>query len=162
MLTKDVTLINFTDLDASQNEMVLSWRNDEGVKKWMYTSHDISIDEHLKFIEFLKSSDLQIYFLVRKSDEDIGVINFKDFDKDKKSAYFGLYSNPSTKVLGVGRVLEEVSIEYATNILNLEVLKLEVYEDNKPVINLHKKYKFEKYDTKVINDKDVACMQLRL
>jgi UDP-4-amino-4,6-dideoxy-N-acetyl-beta-L-altrosamine N-acetyltransferase len=153
-------LKNFTELTHQEHEKVLSWRNDESVKKWMYTSHDITQVEHEKFIAFLKMTDAQQYFLALKDEEPIGVISFKDFDK--KSVYFGLYSNPHAKIAGIGRILEEASIQYAQEVLHVKILKLEVFETNKAVINLHKKYGFIQTDTKIIKDKNVICMQREL
>ncbi len=54
--------------------------------------------------------------------------------------------------MGVGRILEELSIDFAFNSLNVSKLKLEVFEDNIQVINLHRKYNFKKIGEKFVNN----------
>jgi len=155
----DIQLINFIDLSLEEKEMILEWRNNPSIKKWMYTQEDIPLDNHLEFINSLKMDKDKLYFLVKKDDENIGVIDFIGLTKDE--VYFGLYANPMTKLLGVGRILEDISIDFAFNTLKVEKLKLEVFEDNIQVRNLHKKYKFKESGEKVINDKKVICMELK-
>jgi UDP-4-amino-4,6-dideoxy-N-acetyl-beta-L-altrosamine N-acetyltransferase len=69
------------------------------------------------------------------------VVNFTNIDHLKKECYFGLYANPFEKIAGVGRILEEICIKYAFDILKLNTLKLEVFSNNKKAINLYKQIK---------------------
>jgi len=155
---KSVKLINFIDMSLDEIKMVLNWRNSENIRKWMYTQDEISLQKHLNFIENLKMAKDKLYFLVKKNGENMGVINFTNLNND--DIYFGLYANPTTKLLGVGRILEEISIDFAFNELKVKKLKLEVFEDNVQVRNLHKKYKFKENGEKFINNKKVICMEL--
>ncbi|MCT7444650.1 UDP-4-amino-4,6-dideoxy-N-acetyl-beta-L-altrosamine N-acetyltransferase [Aliarcobacter cryaerophilus] len=155
---KEIKLINFTDLSNDEKKIILEWRNNPNIKKWMYTQDDINLENHLNFIDSLKNSKEKLYFLVKKEDENIGVIYFTNLTK--KEVYFGLYANPTIKILGVGRILEKLSIDFAFNSLNVSKLKLEVFEDNIQVINLHRKYNFKKIGEKFVNNKKVICMDL--
>ncbi|WP_418179592.1 UDP-4-amino-4,6-dideoxy-N-acetyl-beta-L-altrosamine N-acetyltransferase [Aliarcobacter lanthieri] len=156
---KDIELVNFVDLSLDEKKMILEWRNNKSVREWMYTQDEISMEIHLEFMDSLKLSKDRVYFLVKKDSADIGVINFTNlFESD---IYFGLYANPNTKMLGVGRVLEEISIDYAFNILKVKRLKLEVFEDNIKVRNLHKKYGFKESGEKIINSRKVICMEFK-
>ena len=155
-----VELIDFVDMTLSEKQMVLSWRNDESIKKWMYNKDDISIENHLKYIASLESSKAKQYMIVKKDDKYIGVIDFINIDYENKTTDFGLYANPFEKIAGVGRILEECCIKYAFDILKLDKIKLEVFEDNEKAINLYKKYKFKESGEKMINDKKVICMEL--
>ncbi|MCT7486755.1 UDP-4-amino-4,6-dideoxy-N-acetyl-beta-L-altrosamine N-acetyltransferase [Aliarcobacter cryaerophilus] len=155
---KEIKLINFTDLSNDEKKIILEWRNNPNIKKWMYTQDDINLENHLNFIDSLKNSKEKLYFLVKKEDENIGVIYFTNLTK--KEVYFGLYANPTIKILGVGRILEKLSIDFAFNSLNARKLKLEVFEDNIQVINLHRKYNFKKSGEKFVNNKKVICMEL--
>ena len=119
---------------------------------------DLKLEEHLTFIESLKSRKDKLYFLVKKEDEFIGVTDFLDLDK--KEIFYGIYSNPNSKIMGVGRILNEISIDFAFNSLKAHKLKLEVFEDNIQVRNLHKKYKFRETSQKYVNNKKVICMEL--
>lgn len=159
MNKNDIKLIDFLNLDVEKRRMVLDWRNDNNIRQWMYNDKIISEKEHFDFIENLKNNDTKKYFLVSQDNNDIGVVYFVKITKG--STEFGLYANPSSNIPGIGRILEEVAIEYAFNDLQVKVLKLEVYSDNVRVRNLHKKYKFQETGTKTVNDRSVICMELR-
>ncbi len=155
-----VELINFIDMTLSEKKMVLRWRNDNSIKKWMYNQNDITIGNHLNYIESLKYSEIKQYFLVKKENKYIGVIDFTNINFKTKTSEFGLYANPFEKIAGVGRILEEVCIKYAFNILKLKTLKLEVFSENIQVINLHKKFNFKEVGKKIVNGKNVISMEL--
>lgn len=155
---KDIKLINFIDLSLEEKIMVLGWRNHPEIRKWMYNQDEIKLEEHLSFIESLNTKEDKFYFLVRKEDKFIGVVYF--INADKNEIFYGIYSNPDSKMKGIGRILNEISIDFAFNFLNADKLKLEVFEDNIQVRNLHKKYKFIETSQKYVNNKKVICMEL--
>jgi len=137
------TLINFINLNSLELEMVRRWRNSETIRKWMYNEHIISEEEHKKFINSLKNSKDKVYWLVKKEDLPIGTLSFVNINWYHRRAYFGMYANPENILPGIGRILDSIAKNVAFNILNLHTLKLEVIEDNKAVINLHKKSGFQ-------------------
>ena len=95
---------NFLDLSLEEHKTILNWRNNKSISKWMIKKQ-ISLKEHLSFIENLKNSNKR-YFLL----EDIGVVYFtiyKDFIE------IGLYKNPNKQK--VGKKLLEFAINYAFN-----------------------------------------------
>ncbi len=151
-----ITLVNFVDLSLAQKRMVLSWRNNPDIKKWMYTQDDIKEEDHLNFIDSLRTREDKKYFLVRKGETEIGVIDFNDIQKD--SCIMGIYSNPN--ISGVGKLLIEEIINYGFNILKVEKIFSEVFKKNERGINLYKKYGFKEIDIKEINNQKVICMEL--
>lgn len=153
-----MNFINFIELSLDQKKMILEWRNHPEVRKWMYTNSEISLNNHLEFISSLVNNREKLYFLLQDEIESIGVIDFYNFTRN--SCEFGFYSNPFTKAVGIGRIMEEESIKYAFEVLGLEILKLEVFSDNIQVRNLHKKYKFQESGVKLVNDRKVICMEL--
>ena len=154
-----IELINFINASLEEKKMILEWRNHPKIKKWMYNQEEISIESHLNFIKSLKIYKDKIYFLVKMDKEYIGTIYFTNIDYKNKTTYFGLYSNPYCKIPGVSIILEKVSIDYAFNTLNIDVLKLEVFEDNK-IIELHKRFNFQQTKEKIVNNKKVIVMEL--
>ena len=156
-----IELINFINASLEEKKMILEWRNHPKIKKWMYNQEEISLESHLNFIKSLKIYKDKIYFLVKMDKEYIGTIYFTTINYKNKSAYFGLYSNPYSKVPGIGRILEKIAIDYAFNTLNINTLKLEVFENNKIVINLHKKFNFKQIEEKTVNNKKVIIMELK-
>jgi len=156
-----IELINFISASLKEKKMILEWRNHPKIKKWMYNQEEILLESHLNFIESLKISKYKIYFLVKMDKEYIGTIYFTNIDYKNKTTYFGLYSNPYCKTTGIGTILLKTIIDYAFNVLNMDVLKLEVFEINERALNLYKKFNFKKTGEKVMNNKKIILMELK-
>jgi UDP-4-amino-4,6-dideoxy-N-acetyl-beta-L-altrosamine N-acetyltransferase len=152
-----IELINFVDLSLDEKKMILSWRNHKEVKRWMYNTDDISIENHLKFIESLKNTKEKLYFLVKQDKEYIGVIDFTNITKN--NCDFGLYSN--INLTGIGKILLKNIRNYAFDVLKLKVLKAEVFKDNEKAIYLYKKFNFKETNKKIVNNKEVVCLDLK-
>ena len=147
-------MIDFVDLNLEEKKEILSWRNHQNVKSYMYNSQDILLEQHLSFIESLRDNFQRQYILV----QHIGVLVF-DFNYQNKSVLFGLYGNPFDKIVGIGTILINTINKYIFNILNLSKLELEVFADNK-AIRLYKKFNFQETNRKTVNNKEVICMEL--
>jgi UDP-4-amino-4,6-dideoxy-N-acetyl-beta-L-altrosamine N-acetyltransferase len=117
----------------------------------MYNQKEISQKEHLDYIKTLEDRKDKLYFLVKQANEYIGVIDFTNINSTKQSAHIGLYANPNTK--GVGNTLMETICKY-----RFKHLTAEAFADNKKAISLYKKFGFRQFDTKMVNDKMVICM----
>ena len=57
----NIKLINFIDLSQEEKMMILEWRNKIDIQKWMHTQNDISLEEHLDFINSLKTIKDKLY-----------------------------------------------------------------------------------------------------
>ena len=144
-IIEDVCLINFVNLSLEEKKMILGWRNHDMVRIWMYSSHIISFEEHLSFIEGLKNDNKNFYWLVRdKAGLDLGVVYLNNVDLNNKNAYLGIYANPNNEKLKVGKILIESLKVLAFKIWNLHTLKLEVVNLNKRAIRFYKNAGFEK------------------
>ena len=84
-----ISLINFIDLTLKEKKLILSWRNNPNIRKWMFTTETISLEQHLKFIETLKNSKDKQYFVVKDDNNYLEVIDF--FNVTKTSLEMGLY-----------------------------------------------------------------------
>ena len=133
---------NFINLDDKEKEIVRNWRNNDVIRKWSYSEHIISVEEHNNFMMKLKEDSRNIYWLAKSKDEYKGVIYLARLDFNNRNGYFGIYSNPYLK--GVGNLLEECLIKVAFDIACLHTLKLEVIEDNEKALKLYKRFGFEK------------------
>lgn len=128
-------LKNFIDLTKEEHQMIISWRNNENIRKWMYNKTTISLDEHLKFIKSLKVSLSSHYFLLKSESSSLGVIYLT-------KNFLGVYSNPNKKK--VGDILLKEIIKFAFETKKLSTLKAEVYTDNYRAIKLYKRFGFKK------------------
>ena len=154
---ENIQLLNFIDLKPEEKEMILKWRNNPKIRMWMYNQDEIKLEEHLNFIEGLKSRKDKLYFLVKKEDEFIGIIDFTQL-VEKKSVHMGIYSNPNIK--GNGQILLNTIKGYSFNYLKVERVFSEVFVENEKAYSLYKKFNFKDISEKTVNNKKVICMEL--
>ncbi len=132
-----IRLLNFTTLDLTQKELVLSWRNHPSVRKWMINDNEISLEDHLHFIDLLSSKTDKCYLLVEKESHFIGVIDLTDITNN--CAEIGIYANPDMR--GVGHILMNALIDYAST-MGLSKLIANVFVNNVRALRLYQKFDF--------------------
>jgi UDP-4-amino-4,6-dideoxy-N-acetyl-beta-L-altrosamine N-acetyltransferase len=137
-----VRLKNFVHL--TEKEMIRNWRNDPEIRKWMFTDHLITPDEHDHFIDKLMVDDQNFYWLVQnKEGQYLGVISINKLDQLSKTAYFGLYVRPDCKGQGYGHRLMTSLKELVFDVAKLETLKLEVLSTNERALEFYRKSGFD-------------------
>jgi len=140
---ENVTLKNFISLSNEEMEIIRRIRNHPEVKKWMFSDHEITENEHQKFIEYLKKDKQNLYFLVLQDNLYLGVICLNRIDFKNRHAFLGLYSNPEKKIKNAGLIIGKTLLKLAFDHLKLHTLKLEVLENNQRAINFYKKLGFK-------------------
>lgn len=153
-----ITLKNFVDLTRDEVIDVLSWRNHESIRHWMYSTDIITLDTHLAYIESLKSSSNKLYFVVIKNGAPIGVVDLVDITET--TAFLGLYANPFSDRKGIGRIILRAVIRYAYENLHLMTLQLECFEENEKAKNLYQKFDFIETTRTLKNNRPIICMEL--
>lgn len=152
-----ITLKNFVDLTHDEAIDVLSWRNHESIRHWMYSTHDITLDDHLAFIQSLKTSTDKLYFVVIKNGNSIGVIDLVDITKT--TASLGLYANPFSDRKGIGTIILRALMRHAYDTLGLSTLHLEYFQGNEKAKTLYEKFDFIPIRSNEKNGKKIICME---
>ncbi|MCZ5362331.1 hypothetical protein O5631_09450 [Escherichia coli] len=83
---KKLNLLNIVHSSEDIQEKVRCIRNEPQIRKWMYTDHLISKDEHKNWIERLRNESRNfVYVVMNDYDEPIGVVSVNSIDlKNKK------------------------------------------------------------------------------
>jgi len=152
-----VQLLDFTTLDTQHLAMVLAWRNHSNIRCWMLQSDEISMENHLQFVESLKNRAEKRYFLVQREGESIGVIDFTDITQN--SAEIGIYANPDMH--GVGEALMNALVEYGFSTLEVKMLIAAVFADNKRAKRLYQKFDFTETERTVYKGREMIIMERR-
>ncbi|MDB9972523.1 UDP-4-amino-4,6-dideoxy-N-acetyl-beta-L-altrosamine N-acetyltransferase [Oceanospirillaceae bacterium] len=134
--------IKLRPLKKKHLDMVFEWRNRIDVRKNMYTSHEITKEEHLSWFERIDIDTTKSYFIFELDNKPCGVIGFVDINLISKSSSWAFYSG-DTASRGVGSLMEITALDYAFKEMELEKLYCEVLEFNDPVIKFHKKHGFK-------------------
>lgn len=140
--TKEINLYNILNVTPAITEAVLNIRNEEHVRKWMYTDHLISISEHQKWLKNLKNDERNIVFVVMDNEQSVlGVVSVNAIDRRHDKAEWAYYLTESARS-GIGAVLEFYIIDYIFECLGMQKLNCEVIEHNDAVVKLHEKFSF--------------------
>ena len=130
------------DIKPEELELMLSWRNAPTVRANMYTSHEISLAEHLAWWERIQErSDLQ-YCMYESQGTPLGIVAFTGIDRNNQNSSWAFYASPLAPK-GTGSKMEFLALEYAFCHIQLRKLWCEVLAFNTPVIKLHQKFGFK-------------------
>jgi UDP-4-amino-4,6-dideoxy-N-acetyl-beta-L-altrosamine N-acetyltransferase len=124
-------------------EMVLDWRNAPEVRSKMYTSHVISLEEHLAWWGRTKQRDDQKYFVYECAGTPLGVVGFTQIDYFSQNCFWAFYAS-SNAPRGTGSRMEYLALNYVFKELGLNKLSCEVLRFNETVLRLHTKFGFKK------------------
>ena len=139
---KYFTLKKLTSLTLEQQLQIREVRNEVGIRSVMYTEQEIGLNEHLQWVNRLKSDKKQIVFSVlNEKNNPIGAVSVNSLDILHKKADWEFYLDKNERG-GLGAALEYNLIEYVFNVLGIEKLNCEVIETNETVVKLHKKFFF--------------------
>lgn len=150
-----VRLLDFTTLDKERLTTVLAWRNHSDIRRWMLSDDEISLENHLYFVESLKNRADKRYFLVQQEDTYIGVIDFTDITQT--SAEIGIYANPNMR--GVGEALMNALVEYGFSTLGVEILIASVFADNDRAKHLYEKFDFTETARRFYKGREMIIME---
>lgn len=136
-----VTLRPINRCTPKQQQAVREIRNQYGVRKSMYTDHEIGMDEHLAWLKRLDSDERQVVFIVLVDDTVSGVVSLNAIDKIHQRSDWAFYLDENVRG-GLGAALEFSLLDFAFNDLKLQKLNCEVIESNEAVVKMHKKFGF--------------------
>lgn len=129
-------------IKESELEMMLSWRNDPGIRNNMYNKHVISLEEHMEWWKRNKLKNDNKYFMYEDQGKPLGIVAITDISQSDKNASWAFYSSPESKK-GTGSKMEFLALDFVFNELGLHKLWCEVLEFNQSVISMHKKFGFK-------------------
>ncbi|WP_233709950.1 MULTISPECIES: UDP-4-amino-4,6-dideoxy-N-acetyl-beta-L-altrosamine N-acetyltransferase [unclassified Helicobacter] len=131
-----IRVINFVSLNQEDVMEVFYLRNHPEITKWAITQN-ISLKEHLEFVQKLKNDSTKCYFLLKREKVTLGVVSLSRINVMHKNAYIGIYKNPALNKVGKDllMVLEEIAFKK----MKLHSLFLEVLEDNVKAIAFYQK-----------------------
>lgn len=131
-------------IDDSELLTMLSWRNQENVRKNMYNTHIISEEEHLSWYEkSVRNNPSVQYFMYENAQQKaMGVFAFTEIDQQKHHSFFGIYTAPNAPK-GTGSCMMFLALEYAFNVLKFHKLNCEVLAHNQIAQNFYHKFGFQ-------------------
>ncbi|OLS58992.1 hypothetical protein PSEMO_59520 [Pseudomonas putida] len=134
--------INILDTSLAVQARVRDLRNHIDVRRFMYSSHEISIDEHGQWLASLVGNQRQRVFVVMLDDQVAGIVSLNAINAAHRTADWAFYLDPALQGRGVGSLVEFWLLDHAFNEAGLEKLNCEVLESNTAVVKMHCKFGF--------------------
>ncbi|HCN44299.1 MAG TPA: UDP-4-amino-4,6-dideoxy-N-acetyl-beta-L-altrosamine N-acetyltransferase [Pseudomonas sp.] len=137
-----MNFIDILDTDPSVQARVRELRNHIDVRRFMYSSHEISPDEHGKWLASLAGNNRQRVFVVLLDDAVAGIVSLNAINTTHRTADWAFYLDPARQGQGLGSLVEFWLLDHAFNEAGLEKLNCEVLESNGAVVKMHQKFGF--------------------
>lgn len=134
--------VRLVDADPVVQARIRELRNQPNVRKFMYTDHEITLEEHANWIKSLQGNKRQQVFAVVRDGIAVGLVSLNAINEQQKHADWAFYIDEALQGAGIGSVIELKLLDYAFNEAGLDKLNCEVLATNQPVIRLHEKFGF--------------------
>lgn len=120
---------------ASDLERVLGWRNHPEVRRYMYTQHEITLEEHSRWFERATQDRSRQLLIFEKEAVPLGFINIHQIATGGV-ADWGFYAAPDAPK-GTGRQLGQAALQYAFKSAGLHKLCGQALGYNEKSIQFH-------------------------
>jgi UDP-4-amino-4,6-dideoxy-N-acetyl-beta-L-altrosamine N-acetyltransferase len=138
-------MIILRDIESNDKDMIREWRNKSEISEYMYTDHIISPEEHERWFTSVLNDPTSRYWIIVCDNKDVGLVNIYDLDTKNQRCFWAFYvAEKSARGKGVGSFVEYSILEYTFGDLELNKLCCEVLGFNKPVVNMHNSFGFQK------------------
>ncbi|MBI5258798.1 MAG: GNAT family N-acetyltransferase [Burkholderiales bacterium] len=129
---------------------MLAWRNHPGVRRVMFTDHEIGADEHAAWWARVMASPRHRVLIVVHEGADCGVVTFTRHADEPDTWLWGFYLDPDafTQPLHQLRAwsgMEQQSLWWAEHELQARRVECEVFAFNAAVLSLHKRHGFAEF-----------------
>lgn len=124
---------------------ILEWRNQPEVARWMYSDHQITPEEHARFMASALIDPARRYWVVELDGRPVGLANLADLSPAHRRCAWAYYlADPAVRGRGVGAFVEVFVLDHVFRELGLHKLTCEVLLENEAVWTLHESFGFQR------------------
>jgi len=123
-------------LDVQDLPVVLSWRNHPSVRSFMFSQHEITLEEHRAWFERASADPARRLLIVEDETGPLGFVQFSDV-AENGIADWGFYACPGAPK-GTGRRLGTAALDYAFAELGLHKVCGQAITTNEASIRMHR------------------------
>ena len=138
-----IRFVPVLEVSVGDADTVRVMRNHPEVRKYMYTDHQISEEEHRNWLNMLQTNKSTEAFVIYREQHPIGLVSLSKISSRHATADWAYYLDPNEQGGGVGVLVEYALLEYAFGIVGLSKLNCEVLATNPRVVKLHQKFGFQ-------------------
>src|SRR5206468_47861 len=137
-------MVGLRAIQQGDKEMMRAWRNMSHVAMYMYTDHEITIEEHGRWFKRIQNDPSVKYWIIQIDGRDVGVANLFNVDEYNKRCFWAFYlADTGLRGGGLGSFIEYAVLSYVFDNRKMEKLCCEVLAFNESVVSLHTKFGFK-------------------
>lgn len=121
--------------------LVLTWRNHPDVRRYMYTQHEITLDEHQSWFERSLLDSKKHLLIFEVDHQPLGFVNFNERENGG-IVDWGFYAAPDAPK-GSGRQLGRAALSHAFTQLKLHKVSAQALAYNERSIQFHQSLGFQ-------------------
>ena len=132
-------------MEISDTDKIVEWRNKDRVRRNFIYQELFTIEGHHNWIKTQIETGHVVQFMIceKGSDRAVGSVYFRDIDKQKNCAEYGIFIGEDDAVgKGYGTGAAKLALSYAFEELGLDHIFLRVFEDNIGAIKSYEKAGF--------------------
>ena len=130
-------------LAPEDSARVLAWRNSPQVSAYMYSDHQISQDEHDRWLTAALGAPDRRYWIIETGGAPVGLANLARIDTAAQRCEWAYYlGEASTRGQGLGSRIEYIVLRHVFEARGLNKLWCEVLLENEGVWKLHESFGF--------------------
>ena len=130
--------ITLRAIEEADLEMIMNWRMDPEITKWMSTDPKLTLEGQRKWLAAIRNNPAVSYWVILVDGTPAGVINLADVNLEKQECSWGYYvGERKLRSLKLAMYLEMNLYDYVFCTLGLDKLQYPVFSMNAGVIKLH-------------------------
>lgn len=133
---------NLRPIEERDLDMVLSWRNSDRVRSYMYTDHIITPEEHRAWFERTGAAEFPTTLIFEYRGTPTGLKSFSQIDHYNNRCYWGFYLGDLELPRGCGTVMGFLALEYIFEQQNFRKVCAEAFAFNKGSLKYHMRLGF--------------------
>lgn len=130
------------EVQESDLSQILEWRNSERIRNFSYNNSVIDPADHRRWFENLKQVSNRKVLVFECDHRPAGVVQFFDFDFEKRECKWGFYLGLENLPRGAGSEMGRLALTYAFDRLGIDRIAGEAISHNSKSIHFHKKMGF--------------------
>ena len=137
--------VELTRISKEDESSLRIWRNDPAVSQWMYTNHEISVDEHAAWFSSMLSDATKVYWKIVVDGHAVGSIFLTGISAQQQQCSWGMYlADQQMRGKGVAQGACALSFQFAFTELGMQKVLCEAVAENEIAIGLYESVGFKR------------------
>jgi RimJ/RimL family protein N-acetyltransferase len=135
-------------LEENDLPLTLSWRNQENIRRWFFTTDIVSFENHLAWFKRYRELDTDFVFIILSKElnlKPVGQISLYSINWQTRIGEYGrlMIGEAEARGKGLARSASLLLLQVGFEILGLREIVLEVKQDNLPAIAVYRSVGFQ-------------------